>query len=1051
MKWLPSVIFFIFGIQVCSLGQESIVVDTTTFTVEELVRDVLIQSECAEITNVQFTGMASQIGYFSKGDDAIGVADGIIISTGRVHDAVGPNQSSGTETRFIDVAHVGDDDLRRVANVGVNNMLDDAIIEFDFIPLEDHLEFEFVFASEEYCEFAGGASLFNDVFGFFLSGPGITGPYSNNGKNIAVLPGTNNNITVFNINHNVNYDYFIDNTPINQPQALPEHIETCKLVTPRDGINSILEAQGKSVATIEYDGFTVTIKAESDVIPFQQYHLRIGVGDVNDGSWDSAVFLKAGSFKAGQPTALIATPDTLDCNTSTVTIDASLSSTGKKFSYNWSTDDGNIVSGAFGFTPIIDEAGTYQLIVSRSGTDCSDTAIVEVIFNGEQPEIIGANSGVLTCSEPVVEIDIDISQPSSFTYQVEYPTSTTSPIQNDTKFTTSHAGWHRLVAFSANGCQDEFMHFVDIDTFAGIVELPTLSFTCRDEELVIDPQFEGLGFSFDFLWQTTDGLILSNNTSNTVTVGQAGNYSFESTNENNGCTRAYNIGVVSDEVAPIIDAGDDAKLDCIGGRNTANGSIDNALGNEIIDWYSLEGAAVLPGADPLHPQFASPGHYVLSVVRENGCFALDTVHIAAADDAPIISLLHADTITCDVNSGIIDITITGEHETVLWDTDDGEIENVSANSLSIFINGEGVYQVETTNASGCSSEFFIEVLKSEPPYAFAGEDRSLDCDGATLLEADGAVVENGFEYTWSGGPDPLFETDQATALVADPGLYRLVVFDPSTGCISTDEVEIFPGIPDVSFALNFSDCNFESGSFMVDNSDQSLIANIIYGENYFAPSDHIDVKGINEITLVKSNGCEQIVELNYILNEELQIVFDTPEEVVAGQAFDLTAEINRFDREIASVQWISAADVTCPDCLLQTLALHAPTLFELLITDIYGCTNSATILITPTISVKTYVPNAFSPNDDGINDVLEIFGNEYVSSIESFSIYNRWGERIFSLLNDMNNQIGMDQFVWDGTSGNGKQAPEGIYVYKAIIRTTADVSSVLSGDFVLIR
>jgi len=133
-------------------------------------------------------------------------------------------------------------------------------LEFDFIPSSDSVEFRYVFASEEYPEFVNAS--FNDVFGFFISGQNPTGgAYSN--LNIARIPGTNLPISIDNVNSTSHSQFYINNS-------------------------------GNS--RIVFDGMTFVLTAKALVVPCQTYHIKIAIGDVMDGIYDSGVFLEASSF-----------------------------------------------------------------------------------------------------------------------------------------------------------------------------------------------------------------------------------------------------------------------------------------------------------------------------------------------------------------------------------------------------------------------------------------------------------------------------------------------------------------------------------------------------------------------------------------------------------------------------------------------------------------------------------------------------------------------------------------------------------------------------------
>ncbi len=132
--------------------------------------------------NVTFTGANASRGIFNNGQSTnLGIASGIFPTSGAGYVIPGPNTSSSAGTNN---GTPGDATLNSITT---STTYDAAVLEFDFIPESDTLRFKYVFGSEEYNEYVD--SSFNDVFGYFVSGPNpMGGQYAN--KNIAIVPGT---------------------------------------------------------------------------------------------------------------------------------------------------------------------------------------------------------------------------------------------------------------------------------------------------------------------------------------------------------------------------------------------------------------------------------------------------------------------------------------------------------------------------------------------------------------------------------------------------------------------------------------------------------------------------------------------------------------------------------------------------------------------------------------------------------------------------------------------------------------------------------------------
>ncbi len=216
------------------------------------VQDVLLGEGVAAF-NVQYTGSNVAMGKFTTTPLSLPFTRGIILSTGLATGASGPASTN----RSTDNLTGSDPQLAGVVTAVVK---DAAVLEFDFIPESDTVRFRYIFASEEYPEFVGGT--FNDVFGFFISGANPSGGnYSN--KNIALIPNTNTPVSINNVNDHTNMSYYVANN---------------------------------SSTTLAYDGRTVVLTAWARVVPCTQYHIKLAIGDVGDGIYDSGVFLEANSF-----------------------------------------------------------------------------------------------------------------------------------------------------------------------------------------------------------------------------------------------------------------------------------------------------------------------------------------------------------------------------------------------------------------------------------------------------------------------------------------------------------------------------------------------------------------------------------------------------------------------------------------------------------------------------------------------------------------------------------------------------------------------------------
>ena len=263
-----AVFFVLLFISFNSYTYAQVTATSSGYTPTELVEDVLMGgSECVAVSNITYVGNGTARGYFSGGQAPLGFESGVILASGDVANANGPNNNGGTGSSF---GGSGDGDLN-ILQTSSYSTFDAAILEFDFVPTTNVATFNYVFGSEEYCEYS--PSSFSDVFGFFISGPGISGPFSNSAVNIALIPGTSTAVSINNVNEITNTTYFIGNS-----SSCPSN----------NGLN------------VEYDGLTIVLQATTpELTPCQTYHIKLAISDCSDTVLDSGVFLEEGSFDAG--------------------------------------------------------------------------------------------------------------------------------------------------------------------------------------------------------------------------------------------------------------------------------------------------------------------------------------------------------------------------------------------------------------------------------------------------------------------------------------------------------------------------------------------------------------------------------------------------------------------------------------------------------------------------------------------------------------------------------------------------------------------------------
>ncbi|HTO14891.1 MAG TPA: choice-of-anchor L domain-containing protein [Edaphocola sp.] len=213
------------------------------------------------------------------GTSNLGIDSGIILSTGAIKSGPGVIGINSNATAFQSTLNNGnsDPDLAVIAN---GNIQDACYLQFDIVPKGDTIKFNYVFGSEEYPEFA--CTGFNDVFALLISGPGIVSniPAIPTKRNVAIVPGTTNiPVAINSINSGVGGG----------------SIFTCSSQYPGAPYTQFY-VDNTFGTTVVCDGFTTLLTAIAAVTPCDTYKLKFAIGNVGDGSYESSIFLKAGSL-----------------------------------------------------------------------------------------------------------------------------------------------------------------------------------------------------------------------------------------------------------------------------------------------------------------------------------------------------------------------------------------------------------------------------------------------------------------------------------------------------------------------------------------------------------------------------------------------------------------------------------------------------------------------------------------------------------------------------------------------------------------------------------
>jgi gliding motility-associated-like protein len=487
--------------------------------------------------------------------------------------------------------------------------------------------------------------------------------------------------------------------------------------------------------------------------------------------------------------------------------------------------------------------------------------------------------------------------------------------------------------------------------------------------------------------------------------------------------------------------------------DTVNFTITNLDPDQVFSYQFEDDSHIISGGDTNSPMLGigteemDSFYLVFNAVNQFGCEVNDSVLVRIVDN-PTIGFT-AEIEECGEYTVCFEIT-TDYNGFPLWtfgDPESGRFNNSFSENPCHTYPGPGDYQVTLTTISNyCSAT--PDTLNITLTEEFLVDDIAdqIACEGDTIRLNAGASVD-GLNYVWctpegdtlSVGPEFIYVADTSDIEVLLKGFDFFGCSDTSSFLIDIFYFNLEFDVPDVI-------CNGEPTEISVNNLTGGNLqymwgpaGSIISGED--TPNPTISITQDTEITL-------SIFESEFGCQIDTSILIEAS-SIEATIAADPGIEINEGEEVVLDVN--SGADIVQYDWSDPTLNGNPVTVtpgenttYTVTVTDVNGCTAIASISISVRQALcnetDVFLPNAFTPNGDGNNDILMVRSN-FIEQMELI-IYNRWGQEVFRSTNQATG--------WDGTF-NGEQLSPDVFGYRLEVLCINDVTYITKGNVSLLR
>jgi gliding motility-associated-like protein len=736
----------------------------SNYSITQLVKDVLISGggtcSAANVSNVVVspnlaaTNQNRSWGFFHKANTNFPFAKGIVLTTGYARKAGNDfqaNLSDGLGTG-------GDVDLAAALGISNTQLNDATYIEFDFVPASTKVTFRYLFASKEYqlnypCNISDG-------FALLLKPAG--GAYTN----LAVLPGTAGPVSVTNIH-----------------PAISTSTGSCAAVN-----ESYFGGYNPTSIETNFNGRTIPLTATATVVPGQSYHFKMVLADYQDPSFDSAVFLEAGSFDIGVQIlnpAGVSLPSSINvCDNQPQTFTASVQGGGATYQWLLGT---NPIPGATNASYTATQPGVYTVQVFLPGNTCPGTATVTVV-GGTSPTV--QNTSLTACYTPgnavfnltSAQSAISTTPGATFSYYLNLTDANagnTSTIPVPTAF--SSAGQTVYVLVKSGVCSKVAeLQLTKAPQMTATIAPPGQALTCTNSQITLNGASSVYPAGTTFNWTTTGGNIVSGaNTLNPV-VNTAGTYTLTLSNTyqpgNITCTSTADVVVTGDSAPPTTGLTASKILICAGEAVTLTAS-----GGTTYNWTGLTGNGNTQTVTP-----ATTTTYTVTAVGANGCISQNPATITIEVSQPI-TVQNASLFKCYVAGGInYDLTeaqtqitsapgVTFAYYLNIADANAGNTNTIN-NSTSFNSAGNQTIYVLVVSG-GCRYVVNLQLLSTPQTTLTINPVQQITCTTPQItINASTSVIPAGSTITWStAGGNIVSGANTLTPIVNAGGVYTLTV------------------------------------------------------------------------------------------------------------------------------------------------------------------------------------------------------------------------------------------------------------------------------------